>query len=175
MIIPCRSVWIGNIFTDRVTVCPHSTLCDILMKKIIKIMRTFMRGAAGAGGQLPPLLFFDLLIYLIIIIFCCCCLNLSAQRSVMSMMIIPRPHYERFFGGKIEVGKICRSPTPSSHHILTTSRQLLVTQLRFRYMFLAASWEHLDSFVNPLDYNLTSSLLVYTEFFPPALSKNGQV
>ena len=95
MIIPCRSVWIGNIiFTDRVTVCPHSTLCDILIKKK-KIMRTFMRGAAGAGGQLPPLLFFDYYYFFFyLLLFCCCCLSLSAQRSVMSMMIIPLPHYE---------------------------------------------------------------------------------
>ena len=43
-------------------------------------------------------------------------------------------------------------------NVLTTSRQLLVTQLRFRYMFLSASWEHLDSFVTPHDYFWTCSM-----------------
>ena len=50
-----------------------------------------------------------------------------------------------------------RSIAMLSWNVLTTSRQLLVTQLRFRYMFLSASWEHLDSFVTPHDYFWTCS------------------
>ena len=51
-----------------------------------------------------------------------------------------------------------------SWNVLTTSRQLLVTQLRFRYMFLSASWEHLDSFVRLLLTILDELFLVLNMF-----------
>ena len=61
-----------------------------------------------------------------------------------------------------------RSIAMLSWNVLTTSRQLLVTQLRFRYMFLSASWEHLDSFVRLLLTILDELFLVlnmFHEFF----------
>ena len=45
----------------------------------------------------------------------CCCLYLSAQWSVMSMMIIPLPHYERFLE-QLWSRKICRPPPPPRAH-----------------------------------------------------------
>ena len=61
----------------------------------------------------------------------------------------------------------------TSHHILITSRQLLVTQLRFRYMFLSASWEHLDSFVTPLDYSWRALSRLRSLQERPSLVKNN--
>ena len=57
-----------------------------------------------------------------------------------------------------------RSIAMLSWNVLTTSRQLLVTQLRFRYMFLSASWEHLDSFVRLLLTILDELFLVLNMF-----------
>ena len=57
-----------------------------------------------------------------------------------------------------------RSIAMLSWNVLTTSRQLLVTQLRFRYMFLSASWEHLDSFVKLLLTILDELFLVLNMF-----------
>ena len=57
-----------------------------------------------------------------------------------------------------------RSIAMLSWNVLTISRQLLVTQLRFRYMFLSASWEHLDSFVRLLLTILDELFLVVNMF-----------
>ena len=61
----------------------------------------------------------------------------------------------------------------TSHHILITSPQLLVTQLIFRYMFLSASWEHLDSFVTPLDYSWRALSRLRSLQERPSLVKNN--
>ena len=58
-----------------------------------------------------------------------------------------------------------RSIAMLSWNVLTTSRQLLVTQLRFRYMFLSASWEHLDSFVRLLLTIILDELFLVLNMF----------
>ena len=74
------------------------------------------RGCRGANAPSYDFRFIYLFFYffyfiLFYFIFC-----LSAQRSVMFMMIIPLPHYDNFLGKNFEVGKkvLESPPTPGA-------------------------------------------------------------